>query len=168
MGFFCVAFTPSYCHFCTPKIGTTFSTFVYKLILMETIHFDNDIKVLYVQATSFPDGILAAHQKLHGLIPYSTERKYFGISRPEDGVITYKAAAEELQSGESEKLNLDTLTLKKGNYACISVNDYMKDLQSIGNTFNQLLTLPNLDPQGYCVEWYINDKDVKCMIRLAE
>ena len=134
---------------------------------METVNFDNDIKVMYVQATSFPDGIMAAHQKLHGVIPYSTERKYLGISRPENGVINYKAAAEVLQSGEAEKLNLATLTLPKGNYVCITINDYMKDLESIGRTFDQLTELPNIDPQGYCVEWYINDKDVKCMVRLA-
>jgi hypothetical protein len=24
----------------------------------------------------------------------------------------------------------------------------------------------DLDPEGYCVEWYFNDRDVKCMIRL--
>jgi hypothetical protein len=135
---------------------------------METLHIDNDIKVLYIQATSFPDGILAAHQKLHGVIPFSTERKYYGISRPENGEISYKAGAEELNPGEAEQFKLDTLILKKGNYACIDVHDYMKDLQAIGQAFTQLTDLPNIDPQGYCVEWYLSDKDVKCMIRLAD
>lgn len=135
---------------------------------METIFFDSDIKVLYVQATSFPDGILAAHQKLHSVIPYSTERKYLGISRPENGAIIYKAGAEELTPGEAEQLKLDTLILKKGNYTCIDIHNYMTDLQAIGQAFNQLTELPNIDPQGYCVEWYVNDKDVKCMVRLSE
>jgi hypothetical protein len=135
---------------------------------METVFFDNDIKVMYVEASSFPDGIMAAHQKLHGVIPFSTERKYLGISRPENGVINYKAGAEELNPGEAEQFKLDTLILKKGNYACINIHDYMKDLQAIEKTFNQLTDLPNIDPQGYCVEWYLNDKDVKCMVRLAE
>jgi hypothetical protein len=136
---------------------------------METVFFDNDIKVLYVQASSFPDGIMAAHQKLHGVVPYSTERKYLGISRPEkNGVISYKAGAEELNAGEAEQFKLDTLILKKGNYACINIHDYMKDLEAIGQAFNQLTDLPNIDPQGYCVEWYLSDKDVKCMVRLTE
>jgi hypothetical protein len=34
---------------------------------------DNDIKVFYVTATSFPNGILAPHQKLHALIPFSPD-----------------------------------------------------------------------------------------------
>jgi hypothetical protein len=135
---------------------------------MENVFFDNDIKVLYVQATSFPEGIMAAHQKLHGVIPFSTERKYLGISRPESGVINYKAGAEELKPGEAEQFNLDTLILKKGNYACIDIHNYMTDLQAIGQAFNQLTNLPNIDPQGYCVEWYLSDKDVKCMVRLAD
>jgi hypothetical protein len=44
----------------------------------------------------------------------------------------------------------------------------MKDIPAIGNTFQELLETPGIDPNGYCVEWYINDKDVICMIRLAE
>jgi hypothetical protein len=29
-----------------------------------------------------------------------------------------------------------------------------------------LLTQPNIDPNGYCLEWYLNGKDVRCMVRL--
>ncbi len=48
----------------------------------------------------------------------------------------------------------------------ITINDYAKDIMSIDRAFKELLALPDLDPQGYCVEWYYNEKDVKCMIRL--
>jgi hypothetical protein len=135
---------------------------------METITLDKDIKVFYVTAKSFPDGILEAHQKLHSLVPFTTARKYFGISRPEDGIIVYRAAAEELTPGEAGKFNCDTLVLKKGKYISTTINDYMKDVQSIGRTFKELLSRPDIDPQGYCVEWYFNDKDVKCMVRLNQ
>ena len=123
---------------------------------METIILDNDIKVFYITATSFPDGIMDAHKKLHALVPFSTDRKYFGISRPEkDGVIVYKAAAEEINQGEAEKLNCDTLVLEKGKYICLTINNYMKDIQSIDRSFKTLLSYPDLDPKGYCVEWYL-------------
>ena len=136
---------------------------------METTTLDRDIKVFYVTAKSFPDGILEAHQKLHSLVPFSTDRKHFGISRPENGAgIVYRAAAEEIKEGEAEKLNCGTLILKKGNYLSLTINDYMKDIQSIDRSFKKLLSSPNLDPQGYCVEWYLNNKDVKCMIRLKD
>jgi predicted transcriptional regulator YdeE len=134
---------------------------------MENIQLDNDITVMYINATSFPEGVLAAHQKLHSLIPFSTERKYFGLSRPEGsrGII-YKAAAEEKQPGEAAKLNLETITIKKGKYISAKLHDYMKDLPAIGTTFQQMITRPDIDPKGYCVEWYLGDKDVQCTVRL--
>ncbi len=134
---------------------------------METLTLDNNIKVFYVAATSFPDGVMEAHKKIHALVPFSTDRKYFGLSRPENGVIGYKAAAEEMTEGEAEKLHCDTLGIKKGKYICITIKDFMKDIPAIGAAFKILLAEPGIDPQGYCVEWYLNDKDVKCMVRLS-
>ena len=137
---------------------------------METITLDNDIKVFYVTATSFPEGISAATNKLHQLFPFSEERKIFGLSRPENnGKIIYRAAAEELYPGEAGKFNCGTLIIKKVKYVCLTVNDFRKDIMSIDRAFKQLLNEPGLDPQGYCVEWYATDKEaVKCMIRLNE
>lgn len=135
---------------------------------METIFINEDIPVFYVTASSFPDGVLAAHQTLHALIPYSESRRYFGLSRPENnGGIVYRAAAEELNDGEAGQLKLETITIKKGRYVSLLVKDFMKDISSIEKAFNQLLTYPGLDPQGYCVELYLSQKDVQCMIRLA-
>lgn len=135
---------------------------------METISWERDINVLYVDATSFPEGIAGAHQKLHALVPVWEGRNYFGISRPEHDVIAYKAAAEQLHPQEADTLNCKTLILKKGNYISLDITDYMKDIQSIGRAFEDLLVFPGLDPQGYCIEWYVNNKDVKCMIRLEK
>jgi hypothetical protein len=135
---------------------------------MEPITIDKDIKVLCVTATSFPDGIKPAHEKLHSLIPFSTDRKYFGISRPENGIIVYKAAAEEMKPREAESFNLETVVLKKGKYISVDIKDYMKDLPSIGRTFDELLQHPNIDPDGYCVEWYLSKTDLKCIVRLKD
>ena len=123
---------------------------------------------MYVQASSFPNGVMAAHEKLHSIVPFSTERKYLGISRPEDGVIEYKAGTEIIKEGEAEQYKLGTLVLPKGNYVSISINNYMKDIPAIGQAFSQLTALPGIDPNGYCVEWYLNDKDVICMVRVVE
>lgn len=135
---------------------------------MKTITFDKDITVMYVQASSFPNGVMAAHEKLHSIVPFSAERKYLGISRPEDGAIQYKAGAEITKEGEAEQYKLGTLVLPKGDYVSITINDYMKDIPAIGQAFNQLTALPGIDPNGYCVEWYLNDKDVICMVRVVE
>jgi hypothetical protein len=135
---------------------------------MEAINLENDIKVMYVTAAAFPSGVLEAHQKLHRQVPQGDNRKYFGVSRPDRGEIVYRAAAEEIVEGEAERLKLDTLIIKKGNYISTVVQDFMTNLKGIEIAFNQLLEYPNIDPQGYCVEVYLNDKDVQCMIRLKD
>lgn len=136
---------------------------------METITFENDITVMYKTADSFPNGVMAAHEALHAIVPFSSDRRYYGVSRPENGGgIIYRAAVEELKPGEAGSFGLDTLVLKKGKYISVTIPDFMKDPQSIRQTFGELLHQPGLDPQGYCVELYFNDKDVKCMIRLED
>jgi len=136
---------------------------------METYKLEKDIKIFYVTAKSFPEGIQEAHDRLHAMVPFSKERKYFGISRPENNIIIYRAGTEESYAGEAEKYKCDTLTIKEGNYVSAVVIDFRKDKTSISKAFDKLLKQPNLDPEGYCVEWYANDKEeVRCMIRLNQ
>jgi hypothetical protein len=134
---------------------------------METITIDHDIKIFYVNAESYPEGILDAHKKLHALVPFSSKRRYFGVSRPENnGKIVYRAAAEELEKGEAEKFGCKSLILKKGKYICETVEDFVKYPNAIETTFQKLLSHPDIDPEGYCVELYSNDRSMKCMVRL--
>lgn len=136
---------------------------------METYKLEKDIKIFYVTAKSFPEGIQEAHDRLHATVPFSKDRRYFGISRPENNIIIYRVGTEETYPGEAEKYKCDTLTIKGGNYVSAIVKDFRKDETSISKTFDKLLQQPNLDPEGYCVEWYANDKEeVRCMIRLSQ
>jgi hypothetical protein len=135
----------------------------------KTIILNKGIPLFYVTADSFPDGIMAAHQALHKLVPFSNKRNYYGLSRPEKGgAIVYRAAAEELSEGEGKTLGCETLVLKKGTYACTVIKDYLQNLPAIQKAFSALLQHPHLDPQGYCVEWYFNETDVSCMVRLKK
>ena len=133
---------------------------------MKIINMAEDIKVFCVTATSFPEGILDAHEELHARVPFSEDRRYFGISRPEKGIIVYKAAAEELEKDQSENIDFESFTIEKGKYICLTISNYMKDLESIGKAFEELTANPDIDPNGYCIEWYYNETDVNCMIRL--
>lgn len=132
---------------------------------METVVVEKDIKVYCITSKSFPDGILDAHQKLHAMLP-SKERRFFGISRPENGVIIYKAAAEVLESDKVEHFDCESFIIKKGHYRCITVLNYMEDHQGIGKAFSELISAPDIDPNGFCIEYYYNNEDVKCMVRL--
>ena len=134
---------------------------------MKNYNLEKDIQVMCVTAQSFPDGVMEAYKKLHALVTDSNDRRYFGISHPnEDGAIVYKACVEEKYAGEAKKLSLDSFTIKAGDFASMYIEDHMRDPESIGNAFKELLAVPNIDPQGYCLEMYKNfdDKDVQCMV----
>jgi len=136
---------------------------------MESIFLAQDIKAFYVTAISFPGGIQVAYQKLHSLIGSPMGRKFFGISYPETpSKIIYKAAVEESYPGEGEKLGCEAFVIKKGQYISNYIKDFMSDIPKIGQSFQELLTDERIDPNGCCVEEYINDKDVRCMVRLKD
>jgi predicted transcriptional regulator YdeE len=139
-----------------------------KIKKMEKTTLKKDIVVVFITASSFPEGVLAAHQKLHSLVPFSKTRGYYGISHGNtEGGITYKAAAEVFKD-EKGKYNLEKFIIKKGNYLYEDLKNYMEDLSMIGTTFQKLLTDPNIDPNGYCLEIYEGEKDVKCMVKLKD
>jgi predicted transcriptional regulator YdeE len=139
-----------------------------RYLSMDIITLPNDINVFYVTAQSFPDGIQDAHEKLHSLLHHTGDRNYFGISRPEEnGRIVYKAAVEEKNPGEAERLSCETLVIKKGKYVSTIIKDYMEDPHQIGKAFEKLIACPDIDPYGYCIEWYKSDTELVCMVRMA-
>ena len=125
-----------------------------------------DIEVMYVPAQSFPEGILAAFEKLETKLVSTGDRTFFGLSSPnKNGNIMYKAATDEKYSGEGKKYELDNFTIRKGTYLSELIKDYKKDLQQIGVVFQQLPDHPELDTNSYCLEWYKGD-DVLCLVKL--
>ncbi len=124
----------------------------------------NDLKLFYVTATSFPDGIKAAFEKLEKIIGDTKGRTFFGISHgTKEGKIIYKAAVLEQYEGEGEGKGCETFILKEGEYLAETISDWRKRMELIGETFKKLLADPRLDPQSYCVEWYKNG-EVMCMV----
>ena len=136
-------------------------------VALQTI--EKDIPTVYVEATSFPNGVLAAHQKLHRLLENKEKRHFYGISYPNtEGGIVYKAAASTLNADEAKQLNLDTFVIKKGTYSSVFIENYLADIPSIGRTFQSLLADSRVDPNGYCLEIYEGEKDVRCLVKLAD
>ena len=132
---------------------------------MEITRVPHDIKLLFLQAKTFPEGIMDAFNNLRAKIPGVEVRTCYGVSRPENGKIIYRAGVEELYPGEAEILHCETMVLKKGVYVGEVILNFMKDPEEVGYTFQKMLKEEGLDKNGYCVEWYFNETDVKCMIR---
>ena len=135
---------------------------------MKKIKIENDIKVFYIQAKSFPDGVSEAFQKMHSLIEFPPQRRNFGISQPENGEIVYKVASVELIKGDLEKHNLKELIIPHGEYIEIEIKDFRDDLSSIKKAFDKLLESPDIDKNGCCIEEYKGIDDVFCMVRLKD
>ena len=134
---------------------------------MEKYQLENDIKVFYVKADSFPNGVRPAWEKLHSFFSAPMKRKYYGISYPDKtGGIIYMAATEETMEGEGATYGCETFIIKKGEYISIFLPDFMKDIPSIGRAFQELTTQPGIDPHAVCVEIYETMNDVRCMVRL--
>ena len=135
---------------------------------MIQIKIEKDINVFCIQAKSFPDGVMEAFRNLHSLLEFPPQRRNFGISKPENGKIIYRVAAEELVEGDLKKHHLTEFIIPSGNYIGIKIIDFRKDLNQLKIAFDQLLTNPNLDPNSYCIEEYFGIDDVVCMVRLIE
>jgi predicted transcriptional regulator YdeE len=132
---------------------------------MEDYFFENDIVLAFKMADKFPDGVQEAFETLHEVIPFSTNRKFLSISWMNTAnEIVYLAGAEILDNESFP--TLETFTFKKGTYRGTIIEDFMRDIPKIGLLFQELCRDPELDPAGYCVEWYFNEKDVKCMVKL--
>jgi hypothetical protein len=138
------------------------------LSYMKPYFLNADINVVCVTASSFPDGIVAAFDKLNSLIRATVPRRIFGISYGDGSKnITYKAAAEENSADESARLHCERFTIKKGEYTSQYIEHFMKNIPAIGQAFQEMCRDKRVDSNGYCIEMYLNDnKDVLCMVRL--
>jgi len=136
---------------------------------MDSFNLSEDITLMYVAASRFPEGVEHAHMQLHAMFPEKTNRRFFGISWAGDnGEIIYKAATDQIEPGEAETLGLDTFTIKKGSFHCFYIKDFMQNVASIAEAFKILLQQDDVDPKGYCLEWYIGANDVKCMVPIDD
>jgi hypothetical protein len=133
----------------------------------EIYHLQNEIKTLCITVPDFPQGVLEAFQTLAGKLQSVEGRTNYGISwMDKTGKIIYKAAISQREEGEAQKLNCESFTIRKGAYISVVVSDFMKNIPAIGETFRKLYVDPRVDTNGYCVEIYFNDKDVRCMVTL--
>ncbi|MCH5718460.1 hypothetical protein [Niabella hibiscisoli] len=135
---------------------------------MENLIIEKDKRVIVCQASSFPDGIMDAFQKLHSKVPDAFNRTTYGISRPEGSMdhIVYKAAVDESYKGEGKELGFATVIIPAGSYKSITIKDFMKNPQAIGSAFTELLKTSELDSEGFCLEIYKNDNEVICAVPL--
>ena len=134
-----------------------------KVFSAEEAAIETPLLVYCQRANSFPDGIMAAHQALHGKVSFSEQRRYFGVSWG-GGEITYLAAVTELEEGELAGLDLEPFEIKSGNYLAVDTEGY----DQIQLIFQQLITDSRVDPEGYCLEDYQGANKVRCLVKIKD
>lgn len=135
--------------------------------IIENYTLDKDLYMICIRATSFPEGICTAFEKLMQTESSLAHRTRYGISQGSKNGIIYWAAVEESFQGEGYTFGLEQYTLKKGIYATKVLKDIKNKEEKIGQAFKNLLDHPKLDPMGECIEWYKNENEVMCMVRLT-
>ncbi len=135
---------------------------------MDTVMLESDTIVFCVNAKSFPEGVQEAHQSLHAKYPPAPGRQYYGISYLYEGEINYKAAVGFGDLAEDISPDLEKFVIRKGKYAGKVIRNFMEDIPAIGRAFRDLLKDVRIDPNGYCLEEYINFNDVRCLVKLKD
>jgi hypothetical protein len=135
---------------------------------MEIYSLDHQIKIMCLQAKSFPEGIQEAFDLLTAKLPSAQGRTYFGISHGnKSGGITYKAAVNENYDGEAKALALETFIVPKGTYLREKIVNWKTRSEKIGETFRTMLTDPRLDQTCPCIERY-DVNDVECLVKIKK
>ncbi len=135
---------------------------------MEHYQLENDLTLFYAKANTFPEGVMDAYQRLHEWVKTPDTRNIYGISYFIPGGIEYLAAAVEEYPGEGAVLGCETYLLPAGTYISEYVEDFRTDMGVFTRIFNEMTSRPDIDPQGCCVEMYIGEHSVRCMVRLKD
>ena len=76
------------------------------------------------------------------------------------------AAVKSTNLNESTQTGLETFILKKGEYHSMVILDFLEHIEKIGEAFHEILQKPDIDPNGCCAEWYLSEKEVRCMVHM--
>lgn len=135
---------------------------------METFHLKDGLNVLGFQVKNFPAGIGEAFDELIEMLPGGLDRAYYGISYVTPEGIVYLATVLEHCAGEAEKYNCERYSIEKGEYSTVTVRDWGKKTHTIKDVFGEMLKNDCPDKTRPCVEWYKDDEEMVCMVRIDQ
>jgi predicted transcriptional regulator YdeE len=136
---------------------------------MEKYNITDDIKAFGLQVKTFPSGIGEAFDELIKKTGNAAgERNYYGISEFQDGRMYYYAAAEEKAVSEAQKFNYETFTIEKGAYLAGTLPEWRKKTECIKDIFSEIIKDPDVDKTKPAIEWYKDDKEMMCLVKMKE
>lgn len=135
---------------------------------MEIYHLEHDLTVYGFPVETFPEGIGEAFDKLINLLPPAGTRPYYGISACTPVGILYLAAALIKPDEKPEQYSLQAYVINKGNYLAEKVVDWQSKTQSINGIFRKMVEDSRCDQIKPCVEVYLNDQEMLCLVKAVE
>jgi predicted transcriptional regulator YdeE len=126
----------------------------------------DELDLMYIQATSFPEGVEEAWRKLESRLPTIKRRKFFGTSRLVGEKIEYRACVVPSDESEPSRLGLDTFTIPAGNYASKNLVDWTKQTQ-IKTIFEELSSKYTVDSSRPHIEIYRSQKELVLMVPIV-
>jgi hypothetical protein len=133
---------------------------------MEKHILKNDVKVFGFQVKSFPKGVGEAFDSLTKKIPGGFNRSYYGICEMRKNTMVYLATAEENNENEAKIYKCDRYTIEKGEYLTATLKAWRTKTDSIKDIFERLGQQPETDHTKPIVEWYKNEDEMMCMMKL--
>lgn len=135
--------------------------------MVDIIHIQDDIIISCIRAKSFPEGVNEVHEMLDSILENNSKEERYAVSYPgKDGKIQYWAGANEALVSTDLTEGIEKLTIPAGSYLSVIIKDFMANSGAIERTFSKLITDPRIDPFGACVERYLPDGDMQCLVRL--
>ena len=127
-----------------------------------------DLKLMYVQASSFPDGIQDAWDKLEKTLDTMKGRKFYGTSHYENGKMIYRACVIPVDDAEVLKLGLKTFTVPPGEYAAAKLMNWSSQIQKIREIFTELNNNYSANPDLPNIEFYKSSKELILMLPILD
>jgi predicted transcriptional regulator YdeE len=132
---------------------------------MDTIKLNGPVNVIGFRVKTFPMGISEAFDRLTDMLGF--DRPYYGLSQMSTDGVLYIAAGLKKSANEKSTLKLEEYTIPKGEYAVRVIKDWRRNLSAIPHVFGDLLKTEGIDDSVPCVEWYKNDEEMLCMVKLV-
>ena len=130
---------------------------------------EEDISLIYELSNDFEGDIPKSFLRLaESTNNDGKKRDCYGIVLKEGEKMVYRAAFTELFSGEGLSLGILVMTIPKGNYHSILIEDWNQKIMQIGPTFDQILKSGKVDTMSPCIEYYKTERELVCMVKSLE
>ena len=132
---------------------------------MEIFQLPQEYRLLCKKVNKFPEGIGDAFENLYRQLPCPHKRNYFGISwMDEQQQVNYQVAAERRADDVCEEF--EDRVLPKATYLVVRIMNWYEHLSDIKGVFGALMADMRTDKSFPCVEWYLSDDEMLCMMKI--